>query len=49
MVSFDECGSEENKVIHSIKQGVEKGEIKLLWTVTSYPGIIMLKLIVGWY
>ena len=31
VVSFDGCGPEENKVIHSIKQGVEKGEIKLLW------------------
>ena len=30
VVSFDDCGPEENEVIHSLKQGIDKGEIKFL-------------------
>jgi len=30
VVTFDGCGPDENDTIRSIKQGIEKGEIKLL-------------------
>ena len=30
VVSFDGCGPEENEVIYSLKQGIDKGEVKLL-------------------
>ena len=30
MVSFDGCGPEENEVIHSLKQRINKREVKLL-------------------
>ena len=30
VISFDGCGPEENEVIYSLKQGIEKGEVKLL-------------------
>jgi len=30
IISFDGCGPDDNEVVKSIKQGVEKGEIKLL-------------------
>ena len=30
VVSFDGCGPEENEMIYSLKQGIDKGEVKLL-------------------
>ena len=30
VISFDECGSENNEIIKSLKGAVEKGELKIL-------------------
>ena len=35
MISFDRFGTEENETIHSLKQGIEKGDIKLHDTVRT--------------
>ena len=30
VISFDGCGPEENELIYSLKQGIEKGDVKLI-------------------
>jgi len=30
VITFDGCGPDENEIFRSLKQGVDKGEIKLL-------------------
>ena len=30
VITFDGCGPDENELVKSLKQGVEKGEIKVL-------------------
>ena len=30
VITFDRCGPDENEIFRSLKQGVDKGEIKLL-------------------
>jgi len=30
LISFDDCGSEDNEIIKSLKKSIEKGELKIL-------------------
>ena len=30
LISFDDCGPEDNEIIKSLKKSIEKGEVKIL-------------------